>query len=222
MGVTKMTERNISRGTSIVDPNGSVIKYANDQFFKYKRATLPRGAVDGINEYLSQQDLKWEDARYGGNLEVDDNTRKSQIAWISDDGLKSYIYSQFDSANSDPDWQFELDAMEDIQYTTYEGHPDNQFNGHYDWHYDYLMAPEEPRKCRKLSMTLMLSQHGDEYEGGSFEFQCLKNGSIEYQTIDLTIGDILVFPSMMHHRVNFVTKGMRKVLVAWAWGPLFK
>ena len=216
-----MTEVNVSRGTTVLDDNGNVVKYANDQFFKYKRATIPREAVDGINEYLSQQDLKWEDAKFGSNLEVDENTRKSKISWINDDGLKSYIFSQFESANSDPDWQFELDAIEDIQYTKYEGHPDNQFNGHYDWHYDYLMAPDE-RKCRKLSMTVMLSQRGDEYEGGSFEFQCLKNGSVQYQTLDLEIGDILVFPSMMHHRVNFTSHGERKVLVAWAWGPLFK
>ena len=35
-------------------------------------------------------------------------------------------------------------------------------------------------------------------------------------------GDVLVFPSIMHHRVHPVLSGERRVLVAWAWGPLYK
>ena len=33
---------------------------------------------------------------------------------------------------------------------------------------------------------------------------------------------VIVFPSMMHHRVHPVLSGERRVLVAWAWGPLYK
>ena len=40
--------------------------------------------------------------------------------------------------------------------------------------------------------------------------------------LDLKKGDVLVFPSMMHHRVNPILSGERRVLVAWAWGPLYK
>ena len=36
------------------------------------------------------------------------------------------------------------------------------------------------------------------------------------------IHDILVFPSMMEHRINPILSGERKVLVSWAWGTLFK
>ena len=35
-------------------------------------------------------------------------------------------------------------------------------------------------------------------------------------------GDIVVFPSQMEHRVNPILSGERKVIVAWAWGPLYK
>ena len=70
-------------------------------------------------------------------------------------------------------------------------------------------------------MTLMLSKR-DEYEGGSFEFQRFEDGSSHFDEINLDIGDMLVFPSIIQHKVNPVTRGERKVLVAWAWGPMFK
>ena len=70
-------------------------------------------------------------------------------------------------------------------------------------------------------MTLMLSD-SSEYEGGDFEFQYVVNGEFETQTVKLERGDILIFPSMVSHRVTEVTSGNRNVLVAWAWGPPYK
>ena len=46
--------------------------------------------------------------------------------------------------------------------------------------------------------------------------------SVELQDIFNALADVIVFPSIMHHRVNPILSGERKVLVAWAWGPLFK
>lgn len=215
-------EINVSKGTTIADDIGNIIEYKNDQFFKFKKATIPQEAVDGLKEFLDSQDLTWENARAGSDKETNVQIRNSQIAWVEDDGLKSYIFSQFQSANTDDDWQFNIDAIEDIQYTKYFGSPEEQFNGHYNWHSDMLMSVSKPKRCRKLSMSLMLSQSGEDYDGGQFSFQCLKNGNIEYQTVPLNMGDILVFPSTMSHKVDFVTSGIRTVLVAWAWGPIFK
>lgn len=215
-------EINVSRGTVIADPGGNIIEYKNDQFFKFKRATIPPEAVNGIRDFLGSQDLKWQQGRSGMEQSLDDNLRKSEIAWVEDDGLKSYIFSQFESANTDDDWRFDIDSIEDIQYTKYYGNPEDPINGHYTWHTDMLMSTAKPKRCRKLSMTMMLSQVGEDYEGGTFEFQCLKSGNIDYQQVKLNMGDVLVFPSTMSHRVNFVTHGVRSVLVAWAWGPIFK
>ena len=70
-------------------------------------------------------------------------------------------------------------------------------------------------------MTLMLSD-SSEYEGGDLEFQHVVNGEFHTQTVKLERGDILIFPSMVSHRVTEITSGNRNVLVAWAWGPPYK
>ena len=215
----------VSRGTIHADAEGNVIEFKNNQFSKFKKASIPIEAIDSINQYLNAQDLEWKPGVInigGGEQGVDIQSRKSDIAWIGDDQMKQYIMNQFESANVDPDWNFDLDAIEDIQYTKYYGKPDEQFNGHYDWHNDTVVSVEEPRRTRKLSMTLMLSEPGEEFEGGMFQFQTLVNGNIKQEFVPLKKGDILVFPSSMSHRIDFVTNGCRSVLVAWAWGPLFK
>ena len=72
---------------------------------------------------------------------------------------------------------------------------------------------------RTLSCSLILN---DDYAGGSFEVGHFHRGEILKTTMPLAKGDIIVFPSQMEHRVNPILSGERKVIVAWAWGPLYK
>ena len=96
-------------------------------------------------------------------------------------------------------------------------------SGHYEWHNDIVMSVDDnqviPNKTRKLSMTMVLN---DGYEGCDFECGSVKKGDLIGEKVPLKKGDVLVFPSMMHHRVHPVLSGERRVLVAWAWGPLYK
>jgi PKHD-type hydroxylase len=66
---------------------------------------------------------------------------------------------------------------------------------------------------RKLSLVLLLN---DEFEGGDFELLWPGN------KIPLKKGRVILFPSILMHRVKPVTKGTRKSLVAWMQGPNFK
>ena len=102
--------------------------------------------------------------------------------------------------------------MEDLQYTIYHGDKNN----HYDWHHDYLT---EGNKCRKLSLSLMLSQFDQDYDGGMFQQRYFSSSEIITNDISLNKGEVLIFPPHMQHRVSPVTSGIRKVIVAWAWGP---
>ena len=192
----------------------------NPPFYQYHKHIIPIELVEWINKILSEQDLEWGKGAFGGGDKIDEKTRKSEVCWIKDERLDAYIFSKFKSANTEFKWQYDLDCIEKIQYTKYKGYSDNQINDHYDWHRDYLWSKEK-RVCRKLGMTLMLSK-SDNYEGGSFEFQRFENGKSHIVKVDLEIGDILVFPSIIQHRVNPVTSGERRVLVSWAWGPMFK
>ena len=212
-----------TKGTKIISDTGKIVDYNNDQFFKFKRAAIPIDQLDEIVEYIDKLDLKWEDSVFGVDDTLDKHYRLSQHAWVEDESAKEYIMMQFQSANTDPDWRFDLTQIEDIQYTKYNATPEDQdgvLGGHYGWHSDELIIPDS-RICRKLSMTIMLS-NSDEYEGGEFQFQCLRKGNIEYQSLTFEKGDVIVFPSIMNHCVDQVLSGTRKVLVAWAWGPLFK
>ncbi len=217
-------------GTTILSAEGKVIDFKNNQFEKYKKATIPLETCDGILAFLDTLDLQWEEGKVR-DTDVDYRARRSNIAWIDDDDLKAFVWAQFVSANkSDPDWCFDIDSLENIQYTVYKMSPTpNDSNplaaqsGHYEWHSDMVLSVDDnhvvPNMCRKLSMTIVLN---DGYEGCEFECGSVKGGNLIGEKISLTKGDVIVFPSMMHHRVNPILSGERRVLVAWAWGPLFK
>ena len=217
-------------GTTILSAEGKVIDFKNNQFEKYKIARVPTETCDGILTFLDTLDLKWEEGKVR-DTDVDYRARRSSIAWIDDEELKAFVWAQFISANkSDPDWCFDIDSLENIQYTVYkmsptpnDSNPLAAQNGHYEWHNDMVLSVDDnhvvPNMCRKLSMTIVLN---DGYEGCEFECGSVKGGNLVGEKISLTKGDVIVFPSMMHHRVNPILSGERRVLVAWAWGPLFK
>jgi len=105
---------------------------------------------------------------------------------------------------------FDLSALRELQITKYN------VGGKYDWHHDVI--PVYPCQ-RKLSMIIQLSD-GSEYEGGDFEFRDDTTEPIASKLRDK--GSILIFPSMMMHRVTPITEGVRKSLVAWVEGPAWR
>jgi len=84
--------------------------------------------------------------------------------------------------------------------------------GKYDWHQDVIWSEPEHRK---FTYIIQLSKE-NEYMGGDFEFRDADN-------IDLSTfrkqGSIIVFPSIMHHRITPLTKGIRFSIVGWVVGP---
>ena len=63
----------------------------------------------------------------------------------------------------------------------------------------------------------------DEYEGGDFEI-CYPHPILDktkVETFKLKKGEMIVFPSHTWHKVNKVTKGIRKALVGWVVGKPF-
>jgi PKHD-type hydroxylase len=105
-------------------------------------------------------------------------------------------------------YRFDITAMVDsLLYCEY---PDK---GQFDWHID---CGESPTSTRKISLSLQLSD-ASEYEGGGLEFAHygeLREGR--------GVGTAIAFPAFVHHRVAPVTRGIRRSLVAWAHGPVFR
>jgi PKHD-type hydroxylase len=101
---------------------------------------------------------------------------------------------------------FALDGAEALQVATY-GEGDG-----YGWHID--LGPGAASR-RKLSVTVLLTDPS-EFDGGAFEL-----GVIEGVPVTLGLGDAVVFPSYLRHRVAPVTRGERTSLAAWITGPPF-
>jgi len=135
--------------------------------------------------------------------------RVSRIRWIEPGPESEWIFHRLALAflEANRAYRFDLIGFADaLQYTVYG--PDERF----DWHMD--LGPGRT-SARKLSLTLQLSAAG-EYDGGALEFV-----GNQYPG-ERELGAATIFPSYIAHRVAPVERGIRRSLVAWAYGPAFR
>ena len=139
----------------------------------------------------------------------DKEKRSSKISWVPKDKFPNELHQCIDSANKL--YNFSLHEFESLQYSRYEK------DDHYNWHVDNHSKPYNNGMIRKLSFTVCLN---DDFEGGDFDIcrpSPLTDKTI-VQTFKLKKGEMIIFPSHTWHRVNKVTKGIRKALVGWIVG----
>ena len=138
------------------------------------------------------------------------NVRSSQVSWLTKvPWILDILYQYVDFANQSA-FNVNIYKKADIQYTEYHA----EQKGHYGLHHDIDWNRNDGLD-RKLSVTVQLSDPS-EYEGGLFEFTEVESPKKETCKAK---GTILVFPSYLAHKVNPVTQGTRKSLVAWFEGP---
>ncbi|MBE0613930.1 MAG: 2OG-Fe(II) oxygenase [Burkholderiales bacterium] len=146
-----------------------------------------------------------------GRVEIGADTyRVSKIVWIEPGEATHWIYHRLGVmfAQANRHYGLELTGLvEALQYTVYGP------GQHFDWHIDLGSGQTS---ARKLSMTVQLSDAG-EYSGGALEFINAPSPDTARE-----IGSATVFPSYLAHRVAPVQTGVRRSLVAWAYGPAFK
>jgi PKHD-type hydroxylase len=143
----------------------------------------------------------------------DESYRRSQIKWLQRDHFPFLVdvAFQFAVAANKNAFGVNITDLPQLQYTVYDGK--NQ--GYYDWHADTFWTMQEPFD-RKLSIIIQLTD-GKDYEGGDLE---LEGGIPPFDKDEIRKkGSVIVFPSVLHHRVTPVTKGIRKSLVGWIEGP---
>lgn len=153
----------------------------------------------------------------GTGQKLDENTRRSKIRWIQKENedystVFPIFEKMFHEANK-KSFGFDINFLQSIQFTEYPA----ETLGHYDWHVDVFWETQEYYQ-RKLSMVVQLSDPND-YEGGELQLD-------EWKTPDPESlkkrGSVIIFPSFIKHRVTPVTKGLRRSLVAWIDGPLWR
>ena len=140
--------------------------------------------------------------------------RSSSISWIRDKELQKILSHFVQSANRESKWNFSLKEFESLQYTIYNK------GDHYNWHTDNHVKPYRNNTIRKLSFTICLN---DDYEGGDFSI-CDPHPEPDLSavtTFKLKKGDMIIFPSHVWHKVDNITKGIRKSLVGWVVGKPF-
>lgn len=147
-------------------------------------------------------------------FDLDESIRKTEIVWV-DPGTEIFntIYEYVTSANKNAGWNFELSGMENVQLGRYTD------GGFYDYHMD-TFAPDEGNFQRKLSCVVQLTDP-DTYEGGDLILKTGKNET-DTHTFSRKRGSVIVFPSMIYHKVTPVTSGTRFSAVAWMRGQAFK
>lgn len=100
---------------------------------------------------------------------------------------------------------------ETIQYTTY----DSKVQGEFPTHTDSILFGKP--STQKLTVVVGLTD-SSAYEGGMLEIDLTKQ-QLQYK---LSAGQVIIFPSMVNHRVTPVTSGIRKTLVTWYSGPMWR
>ena len=187
----------------------------------------------------SYKDKTSEGSHYNktGKLDTQKAIRDSDVVFINEPHVMTKIQTAIKIANHATDWNLDITATEDMQFTKYASEQ------HYSWHEDGMSCSYSKRKyvfenpsnlnetihphlidtCRKISGSVILN---DDFSGGEFELAWLLSGSGELELkksiIKPEIGDMIIFPSYMPHRVRPVRVGTRYSLVIWAGGPPMK
>ena len=151
----------------------------------------------------------------GPEIEIK-SIRDSKTYWLPwDHWIGGILHNMFISANNDF-FHYDIDHFDSgIQVLYYEK------GSFFKWHIDGKSTAEkeeqnELNKERKLSMSLLLT---DDYEGGHLEFEYIPE---ERLSLKPDIGEAIIFPSWIPHRVTPVTSGKRICITSWMNGPCFK
>lgn len=146
------------------------------------------------------------------NNKLNSEIRKSNQRWLDKDTWVASMLTHFIKSANIEYYRFNLtDWKDQIQFTVYEP-PD----GHYRWHIDMLDSTGF-NEIRKLSIVMCLTSKND-YGGGELELFHPTNKTTSFK---LDAGDVVIFPSIVSHRVKKTTWGRRISLVGWYGGPPF-
>lgn len=140
--------------------------------------------------------------------------RKSRFHLFDINDETKWLYNRLSKFMHDINHQYfgyDLTTIAEIQYTEYSPEYAGEFCDHLDW------APSLTRP-RKLSISIQLSE-SNEYEGGDLQLQL---GGNHTYVASRTKGDAFIFPAFLLHGVTPITKGIRRSLIIWSYGPEFR
>lgn len=178
---------------------------------------LDHEMINFINEYAVEHPMLQpaqvsDDNKHTDNVEQ--SYRRSEIMFLTDMEHFGKLYdvvinSVLEVNNSH--FKYSLNHIEPLQYAVYRSENLGCYNIHTD---SYLRNTSG--FSRKVSFSILLDDPED-FEGGDL----LLHTSDNPIKADMKKGDMFLFPSFVPHSVTPVTKGTRRALVGWVYGPNF-
>jgi PKHD-type hydroxylase len=165
--------------------------------------------IDKITAYCQEQTLQKGTVVAGKG---DPQGRVSDIGFVFPNVDTGWFFEKMNSIIeqiNDQWYGFDLEGYLNFQYTEY----DAAKNAHYGMHMDLFLG--KPGPARKLSLSLILN---DDYEGGEFYVQDTEKPTVMPQKK----GRLIMFPAFMLHGVRPVSNGVRRSIVIWVSGPMFR
>lgn len=167
--------------------------------------------IGNLLEFFSKNPTKEAGVLKGVDTVTDKSVRVTNINFYQRSSNTNWIFDRLDWVIKEINkkyYRFDITSFDNFQYCEYYG----SNGGKYDWHTDSSFG-NTGDTTRKLSLSLLLN---DDYEGGEFELNWAGN------KVSINKGQLIIFPSVLMHRVKPVRKGTRKSLVVWMQGPNFK
>jgi len=170
----------------------------------------PEGTVspEMCDEWVKRYDELVETAVVDRDT-VDFSIRRSKVCFVGEQDVLEVMSRSCLEANRKA-FGLPIGNHMDCQFTKY----DSAESDFYGWHMDSAIINPEHAYDRKLSCVVLLSDPND-FSGGQFEF-------FEHGQPPLGKGSIVVFPSVLYHRVTEVTGGVRYSMVSWMEGPQWR
>ncbi len=133
----------------------------------------------------------------------------SQVCWVPRNTAPDWLMERVSGLLSDAAAAFDFDIskpLEDFKLINYRR------GNRVAWHVD---CGGGPTSTRKLTLTALLSSPST-FDGGILTIP----GQV--RELHRDIGDVVIFPSYVAHKVTTLTRGVRHTLVVWAHGTHFR
>ena len=180
--------------------------------YYYWKGLLSDSLCNAIIEDGLKLDNKKAEVNFGEKAHVDSKLREGTLGWFPEGGYVDKLLSSYvQEANMRGNWNFIITGKEQPQFA---GYKEGDF---YDWHKDCSI---ETSLYRKLSATVQLSDPSY-YKGGQFEIKTLWGQPLPMDKETTERGTVIIFPSILDHRVTPIVKGTRYSIVQWFNGPDF-